>query len=406
MSFDVPPILGDLSPAALRASGSMKWTMFPEHIDGHEALPCFVAEMDFAPAASIRDALVDWAKNDTLGYRSPALVQRFQETVAQYYQTDNLEVERESIRPISDVMTAYDAVARIFTPFDSPITLLTPAYMNFVRHIFRDHRQITNVSMIAPDELHQQWRIDWDALEQALSDGGLLVLVNPHNPIGKVYTRTELEQIASLAQRHGVRVFADEIHAPLTFDGHTHIPYASVSTAAAESAITAWSITKTFSIPGTKAACLIFTNDNDIPLWEQYGQHFEMGTASSGYVATIAAFEEGQEWYHAAMDQLDRNRKLFAQLVTQYLPGAIYTVPEATYLAWLDLRGTANYEEVAAHVYDEHSLADETAQRCGVIATDGAETGADGAGHLRVNFATGPDTLETIARRLGSIFNG
>lgn len=405
MSFDAPAILGDLSPAALRASGSMKWTMYPEHINGHETIPCFVAEMDFAPAGNIRKALKHWADHAPLGYRPPALVKDFQQVIAKHYQNLGLTVEHDAIRPISDVMTAYDAVARIFTAPGTPITLLTPAYMNFIQHIFEDQRPVRNVSMLPPDPLHQQWRIDWERLEQAVADGGLLVLVNPHNPIGKVYNRTELEQIADLARQYNVRVFADEIHEPLVFDGHSHVPFASVSTTAAECAITAWSCTKGFSVPGAKAACLIFTRDDDRRRWQEFGQHLEMGTASTGYVATISALTDGKEWFRVAMDQLERNRKQLTHLVSTYLPGAIYTPPEATYLAWIDLRSTPHYDAVAADVSHTCSLAEATAQRCGVIATDGAATGDDGEGHLRINFATGPKILQMIVERLGSVFS-
>jgi len=406
MTYDVSPRLGDLSLTALQTSGSMKWTTFPDRINGHRTIPCFVAEMDFEPAPNIREALVTWAKNAPLGYRPPSLVHDFQNVIARYYNDAGLAVEHEAVRPISDVMSAYDAVARIFTAPGSPITLLTPAYMNFVRHIFRDQRPIRNVSMLAPDGLHEHWRIDWQALEQALSDGGLLVLVNPHNPIGKVYTAAELEQIASLAQRYRVRVFADEIHSPLVFDGNRHIPFASVSKEAAECGITAWSATKAFSIPGTKAAALVFTNQQDHQRWNTFGQHYEMGTASSGYVATIAALNEAGDWHSAVLQQLERNRALIGDLVAQYIPEAIYTPPQATYLAWLDFRGTPNYKAVAAEVTNECSLAQAVARQCGVIATDGAETGRDGIGHLRINFATGPKVLKTIFARLGSVFSG
>lgn len=405
MPQQMPEILGDVSIAALRAAGSMKWTMFPERLNGHETLPCFVAEMDFAPSPNIRRALATWASRASLGYRPSALVHEFRQVVADYYACHGLNISHRAVRPISDVMIAYDVVARIFTTPGAPITLMTPAYMSFVRHIFQDQHPIRNVGMLAPDDLHQHWRIDWEALEYALTDGGLLVLVNPHNPIGKVYTRAELEGIAALAQQYNVRVFADEIHAPLVFDGHTHIPFASVNTDAADCAITAWSATKAYTIPGTKAASLVFTNEADIQRWKQYGQHFEMGTASSGYIATIAALQEAQDWHNAAMAQLQHNRKFLSRLVDEHLSGAIYNEPEATYLAWLDLRGTANYDEVAAQVHSGRSLAEVTAHRCGVVATDGAETGAEGVGHLRINFATAPDILEAIVARLGSVYS-
>lgn len=405
MTNDKRGVLGEVSVATLRASGSMKWSMFPHKINGHDTLPCFVAEMDFPPASVIREALARWASEGSLGYRDPALVENFQRVVAQYYAGAGMDIPLSTVRPLSDVMTAYDVVARLFTPLQSPITLLTPAYMNFVRHIFADQRPVHTVEMLAPDAGDAPWRINWQALEHAMSSGGLLVLVNPHNPIGKVYTRTELETIADLAQHYGVRVFSDEIHSPLVYPGHRHVPFASVSDTAAEVAITAWSATKAYSIPGTKAASLIFTNPSDIQLWDRYAPHLEMGTATSGYIATIAALDHAQEWFEAMIQQLDINRKLFDRLVDEHLPGATFHQPEATYLAWLDLRGTRNYQELAAQVTNDSNLADVTAYHSGVIATDGTETGPSGLGHLRINFATTPQIIQRIVTQMGQAYS-
>lgn len=405
MAYDVPAVLGDLSIPALRASGSMKWSAFPRQINSYETLPCFVAEMDFAVAQPIRDALVRWASNEPLGYRPGELVENFQRTIVRYYAANGLRLLPTNVRPISDVMTAYDVVARLFTEPTAPITLMTPTYMNFVGHIFGDRRRVQHVEMLAPDEDCPRWRVDWQALDQALSAGGMLVLVNPHNPLGKVYSYEELADIAALASRHGVRVYADEIHAPLIYEGKHQIPFASVSPQAADVAITAFSATKAYSTPGTKAASLVFTNDADLQLWKRHCGHFEMGTATSGYVATIAALEHAQSWFDSAMSQLHRNRQLFSELVAKHLPDARYTPPEGSYLGWLDLRGTRNYEAVSALVTDTRSLSKVTAQQCGVIATDGAETGSAGEGHLRINFATGPEVITQILQRLGRVYS-
>jgi len=131
-----------------------------------------------------------------------------------------------------------------------------------------------------------------------------------------------------------------------------------------------------------------------------------MGTASSGYVATIAALEHSQQWFDAARQQLDTNRRLFGELVAHHLPGGRYRQPESTYLAWLDLRSTPNYAKFATLVTEHRSLADITAEHSGVVATDGAATGASGAGHLRINFATAPAIIEQIVTRLGAVYAG
>lgn len=397
-------VLGDLSVETLRASGSLKWSLFPEKINGHQTLPCFVAEMDFLPPKTIRDALATWASQGPLGYTPPRILNGFQSAIAGFYQHQGLELSASQVRPVSDLVTMFDAVVRIFTDPEDPITLLTPTYMNFVGHPFTTERTVKHVDMLPPASPEGEWTVDWDALETALDGGGLLVLVNPHNPLGKVYTKEELVRIAELAAEHGVRVFADEIHSPLCYAPHQHVPFASVSPIAAQVALTAFAATKAFSIPGTKASALILTNPDDLRLWKQYAEHLEFGTATSGFVATAAGLTSAAPWLNTAKEYLRTNRDLVFELVQTHLPGAKFHLPEATYLAWLDLTGTPNYETVAEQVTANRSLSNVVAAKCGVIATDGAECGSAGIGHLRINFATGSAVVEEIIRRLGQVF--
>ncbi len=376
----------------MRTSDSSKWAVGAE-------FPCFVAEMDFQPAPEIRQALSEWAQHGWFGYAPPSVIRDFQESIAEYYAGLGHLWKTGLVRPVSDLVTLFHAIIDTFLAPDDPIILMAPTYMNFVAGAEQSAHPVRTVTMI-PDFERRNWQIDWPGLESAMKDGGLLVLVNPHNPIGKSYTRAELERIAAIAAHAGARVLADEIHAPLTYQPHRHVPFVSVSPAAEQVALTAFSATKAYSIPGTKAAALLISNEEDLSAWKKRSLHLEYGTATSGMIATIAALRKSQSWFDDAMSYLTQNRQHLNMLVEQYLPEANYLPPEATYLAWLDLRQTKNYTRYATS--DGTTLARNLCRATGVLATDGLACGAAGEGHIRINYAAHQNTVEQIIRRLGA----
>jgi cystathionine beta-lyase len=231
---------------------------------------------------------------------------------------------------------------------------------------------------------------DLDALEAAYRAGGnLLVLCNPHNPIGRVLEPAEMQAVTEVVQRHGGRVFSDEIHAPLVYDGHRHVPYVTTSQEAAEHAITAVSASKAWNLPGTKCAQLVLSNDADAATWARVGRTREHGASNLGVVANIAAYERGGPWLAEVLDHLDRNRRLLQDLLADQIPGIRYAAPEGTYLAWLDARELGLGDHPAQFFLDE----------AGVALTDGPECGRAGAGFVRYNFATPRPILEqTVAQ--------
>jgi cystathionine beta-lyase len=208
-----------------------------------------------------------------------------------------------------------------------------------------------------------------------------------------VYTAGELAAVAAVVERHGGRVFADEIHAPLVYPGGRHVPYASVSPVAAGHAVTAVSASKAWNLPGLKCAQLIVSNDADAAAWERAWPLYMHDASTLGARASIAAYAAGGDWLSDVVGYLDGSRHLLADLVAGQLPGVGYTPPEGTYLAWLDCRGL----DLAP------SAADFFHERAGVLATDGADCGTAGQGFVRVNFATPRPILAEMVRRMGAV---
>jgi cysteine-S-conjugate beta-lyase len=238
---------------------------------------------------------------------------------------------------------------------------------------------------------------DLDGLAAAFAAGGrLLVHVNPHNPLGRVFPAEEQLALAEVVDRAGVRVFADEIHAPLVHPGARHVPYASLSAVTAGHTITGTSASKAWNVPGLKAAQLIFSDEADAATWAERGFLFGHATATIGVLAATAAYTEGEPWLTEVLAYLDGNRRALADLVAEHLPQVGYRLPEGTYLAWLDCRDLRLPASPGAFFLE----------RAGVALVDGPDCGAAGAGHVRLNLATPRPVLTTIVARMAEAVRG
>src|SRR5690606_163934 len=236
----------------------------------------------------------------------------------------------------------------------------TPAYMPFLSVPPRLGRRVIEVPSILSDG---RWTMDLDAVAAAFADGAeMLVLCNPHNPLGTVATRDELLAISEIVADAGGRVFSDEIHAPLVYAPAQHIPYASISAVAADHTITAASASKAWNLAGLKCAQIIISNEADAALWERAGSWAGHGTSTIGAVANVAAYPQGEGWLAEVVEYLDGNRRLLTALVAEHLPDVRGTMPEGTYIALLDFRNTGLTGDLGAW-FREHA---------GVAMTDGA----------------------------------
>jgi len=367
----------------LREAGGLKWRAFPDCIGA------FVAEMDFGLAPPIAAALHRAIERGQVGYLSADRVRELAEACAAWQRRHHdWDIPAEAVRAVPDVLGALEIVLRHYLPPATPVALPVPNYMPFIPLLRLLGHPVVEVPMLREDG---GWRLDEAALEAAFAAGArLLVLCNPHNPIGKVYARGELQRIAGLAERHGARVFADEIHAPLVFGGHRHVPYASVSPEAARQAITAVSASKAWNLAGLKCAQLVFTREADLDHWRRIGHFAGHATATPGVVAHTAAWREGDAWLAQVLEYLHGNRALLGQLLRERLPQVGWIAPQGTYLAWLDCRPLRL--PLPPHAFFR--------RRARVALTDGAECGSGGEGHVRLNFAMPRPLLREALERM------
>lgn len=278
---------------------------------------------------------------------------------------------------LPEVLTSLDMMLEHFSRPGSPVVLPTPAYAPFFS-ILRDHgREIIEVPMLREP---RGWALDYAGIERAFARGaGLLVLVNPANPAGTVFTREELALLAGIVERYGARVWADEIHASLIYEGKIHVPYASLSEATAMHTVTATSASKGWNTAGLKCAQMVLTNPDDVKTWQKSGRWVSHTTGYLGMIATIAAYNEGREWLDQLVLHLDHRRQQLSALVSEHVPLAEYVPAEGTYLAWLGLE---------QYGVEQKNLQTFFLREARVAVTNGRQFGRKWGGYVRLNFAT------------------
>jgi cystathionine beta-lyase len=367
----------------LRAAGSVKWTMFPDTIGA------FVAEMDYGVAPAIKDAIASSLDAGLTGYLPKALSDELTAATASWYtQKYDWAISPEQVRLVPDVIAAFEFAITRFTEPGAAVIVPTPAYMPFLTVPGRLGRRVIEVPSLLVDG---RWVMDLDAVTAAFADGGeLLVLCNPHNPLGTVATRDELHEIASTVDAAGGHVFSDEIHAPLVYSPGVHVPYASISAVAAGHTLTAASASKAWNLAGLKCAQLIFSNDESTRLWDEDGGWAGHGTATIGVISNIAAYTAGEDWLADTVAYLDGNRRLLAEMVAE-IPGVRVVMPEGTYIALLDFRETGLTGDLGEW-FREHA---------GVAMTDGAACGEAAIGFTRFVFATPRPVMVEALERIG-----
>lgn len=381
--------LDAITVETLRGVGGAKWTRF-----GPDALGAFVAEMDFGAAPAITSALHAMVDDALFGYMPPRLGEELASATADFYAARyGWEISPDQVHPMPDVIKGLEIAIEHFSRPGSPVVLPTPAYMPFLSVPPYLKREIIQVPMIDNDG---HYTFDLDGLAAAFAAGGhMMILCNPYNPVGRVFTRAELVALSEVVEAGGGRVFSDEIHAPLVYAGHKHVPYASISDVAAGHSVTAASASKAWNLAGLKCAQLILTNDADAAHWEELGPFPAHGAAIPGIIANIAAYRSGLSWLEQVLRYLDGSRAYLGELLAKHLPQVRYVAPEGTYLSWLDFRAYGLDDELAAFFVE----------RANVAMNNGLAFGPVGAGFVRFNFATPRPIIEQMVIAMAEAVN-
>lgn len=366
-----------LDETTCRRRTSIKW----QHHDA-DVLPLWVAEMDVLPAPEIAEELHRVIRDGDLGYPVPG---PYLEAVARWYAQWGADVAPERMALATDAMSGVKGAIRALTAREDPVYITVPVYPPFHSVVAAAERRLVTVP------LTEEGRYDVAALEQAFASSpgrGALLLSNPHNPTGAVPTRQELGAVARAAERYGVGVVSDEVHAPLVLPGAEFTPFVSLPEGAG--ALSVISPAKGWNLAGLKAAAVVGGVDaraavRRIPVDLAH-------TASHVAVrAHIAAMDGGRAWLADLVADLAANRSLLRELLAEHLPGVRWRPGEATYLAWLDCSGLGLGADPAGHFL-----------HAGRVALNSGLPFGRGEGHVRLNFAASPEVLTDAVQRLGA----
>jgi cysteine-S-conjugate beta-lyase len=380
------------TPLDRRTHGSIKWTFFDEDV-----LPMWVADMDFRSPPAILEALHARVDAGHFGYtmHAPSLSEAVVERMAARY---GWTVAPEHLVYSPGLVVALNAVARAFGRPGDAILVQTPVYGPFLSAPGRNGRYVHMVDLDTVDlgDGIFSYAIDFAAFEVAAAhrQATMFYLCNPHNPAGRVFTRDELLRLGEICLRHDVLIIADEIHSDLLLDDHQHIPMASLSPELAARTVTLIAPSKSFNVPGLGCSVLIAADEGlrarlSDELWGG-GEHVN----ALGFTAAEAAYRYGDPWLAEALALIQRNRDAAVAFIRAHMPAIRTTVPEGTYLMWLDCRALPVDDPAAFFL-----------ERARVALNPGQHFGPAGAGYCRLNLGCPRAQLDEALGRMRGAYD-
>lgn len=365
---------------SLHQKTSSKWRRYDPDV-----LPMHVAEMDFDVAPEIKQDIIERVNRGDLGYLGP--VPELGDAMANFAQRRwGWQLNPKLVTPAIDVGVAAVEIFRVLAQPGDKVLINSPVYTNFYTWISETKLELVDVPLTHQDK---DWTLDLTGIEEAFKSGvKVFLLCNPQNPVGRVHRKSELEAIAQLADKYGVAVISDEIHAPLTYHDVEFTPYLSVT--GSENGYALSSASKAWNVAGLKAAVIVSGSDAAAKRISAMPPAVHWRTSIIGAFATVAALNNATAWLDSTILQLDHNRKLVAELLTDKLPTVGYQIPESSYLAWLDLSAFGQ----------NSSWHDQILSRGRLAIVPGQDYGKPYPNFIRLNFATYPDVVAEGINRL------
>ncbi len=377
--------LDGLDLATLQRRKSEKW-----HTYASDVLPAWVAEMDFPIAAEIRrnleQALELWDVGYPVAPRQTGLCEVFADRMSERW---DWQIDPHRVEILSEVVQGIYLALEALSQPGQGVIVQPPIYPPFLSAIEETgRRRIENPLLPGED----RWEIDFDGLATAGdSETRILLLCNPHNPSGRVFTRPELEALAEIALRNDLIVVSDEIHADLTFDGRKHIPFAKLAPEIEARTVTLASPSKAFNIAGLRCAVAYFGSAELRKAFNaRFPRHIRGGLGMPGLYASIAAWRDSQAWLDEVVPYLQDNRDHLMKALSERFPEIRCHAPQSTYLAWLDCSRLGWNTSPYTHFLEQGKLA----------LSNGAHFGSAYGDFVRLNFATSREILTQIIERM------
>ncbi len=373
-----------------RGTNCMKWDAADKAFESQDVIPMWVADMDFPAPRAVTEALARRATHGAFGY--PIVPQSYYDAIINWMdRRHGWKIQKEWIAFTPGVIPALYWAVGAFTKPGEKVLVQSPVYYVFYNAIAARKREVVCNQLVRTEG---GYRIDFADLEEKLADPAvtLMIFCSPHNPVGRVWTREELEQVSSLCVKHHVLLVSDEIHSDLVWRGHKHIPIASVSDESAANTITCTAPSKTFNLAGLSTANAIISNKE---IYDAFCAERRTSAIHSpdifGMIALQEAYDHGGPWLEDLLDYLAANYDYLEQYLAEHLPQIKPLRPEGTYLIWL---------EFSALGLDKDALKAFLNQKARVAMDQGPWFGAGGEGFARMNLACHRSTLEEALARL------
>ena len=370
-----------------RGTNSVKWDGVKNIWGRDDLLPMWVADMDFRTPPFVMDALRKRLEHEVLGYTF-ACEEWYNSICTWLHDRHQWDISREMLTFVPGIVRGQAFALQCFTNPEDKVMVMTPVYHPFFLVTERMGREV----VYSPLELQDgQYHINFERFRKDLQGCKVLILCNPHNPAGRVWTREELRRVGDICLRNHVMIISDEIHCELVFPGHTYTPFASLGDSYLRNTITCVSPSKSFNLAGLQIANIIAC---DKTIRERIDRAININEVCDvnpfGVEATIAAYNEGEEWLMRLLDYLKANYEDMNEFFRKYLPRIPVTKLEGTYLVWTDCRALSTLSE---------TLGSRLLTETGLWLNSGTMYGAEGEGFLRWNIACPRSVLRDALNR-------
>jgi len=377
-----------------RNTGAVKVERCKALYGSEDVLPLWVADMDFRTPDFIFEAMRERMEHPILGYSMPP--KKFYPSLMTWIKDHHQwEVKRQWIGFLPGIVPGLSFAVQSLTKPGDEVIVQPPVYYPFFHVVENNHRMVINNPL---KTVNGKFEMDFEDLERKItSKTKLFILCNPHNPGGRVWEIETLTKLAEICTKHKITVISDEIHADMVLKNHKHIPFATVSEAAAQISLTFMAPSKTFNMPGLISSSYIIPNEG---LRKQYVDFLEASELTGGnifaYAATVAAYEKGEEWRKQMLDYVQGNIDFVVDFLSKNIPQIKPMIPEASFLVWLDCKELG---------METDKLFDFFAQKAGLGLNKGTTFGPGGEYHLRLNVASSRSILKKAMKQLLTAVN-
>lgn len=372
-----------------RGSGALKTDKLKERFGREDLLAAWVADMDFATPDFIIEALRKRLDHPIFGYGTEP--EEYRQLIIDWEkELHDWEILPEWISYIPGIVKGLGMVINVFTNEGEDVFIMPPVYHPFRITTELNGRNVRNLPLKEREDGH--YTIDFDLLKGMKTPGGVLILSNPHNPGGRVWSKEELKELADICAEKNILVISDEIHADMALWDYRHVPFMTVSETAKENSITFCAPSKVFNIPGIVSSFSVVPNEKIRKKFYGWLAANEFNEAPEfSYIATCAAYKHGREWRKEMLHYIEGNIEETEKFFKENLPEIKVVRPEASFLVWLDCR---------ALNLDQKSLVDLFVNKARVALNDGSMFGKEGAGFMRLNVGMPRHRLMEVLQRI------